>query len=46
MDRLTKAVFPDRIRIIIKTIIRYAFWNGIIDSSTKDMPAFVYAETT
>jgi hypothetical protein len=30
-ERLTKAVFPARIRNIIKIIIRYAFWNGIID---------------
>ena len=45
-DRLTKAVFPARIRTSINIIIRYAFWNGIIDWSANDMPAFVYAETT
>lgn len=27
-------------------IMGYADWNGNIDSSTKEVPVFVYAETT
>jgi hypothetical protein len=30
-ERLTKAVFPAKIRNIMKIIIRYACWNGIMD---------------
>lgn len=27
-------------------IVGYARWKGTMDSSSRDMPAFVYAETT
>lgn len=43
---LTKAVLPARMIMLRTTIIGYAFWKGIMDWSTSDVPAFVYADAT
>jgi hypothetical protein len=40
-ERRTKAVFPAKIKNACTKIIKYAFWNGMIDWSTSDMPVLV-----
>lgn len=39
-------MLPAKIKNTINTIIGYARWKGIIDSSCSDIPVFVYADTT
>lgn len=43
--KIGNAVFPAKIKITMTNIIGYAFWNGIIDRSTSDIPVLLKADT-
>ena len=43
--KIGNAVFPAKIKKTMINIMGYAFWNGIIDRSTRDIPVLLNADT-